>query len=68
MPYQVTGLRAWNINAEDFEAMVRFYRDVLGADIPLGNPLDLTFAEHGEDVGLKVVPFEEREWLIAGLR
>jgi len=32
MPYKVTGLRSWNINAEDFEAMVRFYREILGAD------------------------------------
>ena len=31
MAYKVTGLRSWNINAEDFEAMVRFYRDGLGA-------------------------------------
>ena len=32
MPYKVTGLRSWNINAEDFESMVRFYRNVLGAE------------------------------------
>ena len=32
MPYHLTGLRSWNINAEDFEAMVRFYRDGLGAE------------------------------------
>ena len=32
MSYKVTGLRSWNINAEDFEAMVRFYRDILGAE------------------------------------
>lgn len=31
MPYTVNGLRSWNINAEDFEAAIRFYRDVLGA-------------------------------------
>jgi hypothetical protein len=23
MPYHLTGLRSWNINAEDYEAMVR---------------------------------------------
>jgi predicted enzyme related to lactoylglutathione lyase len=28
----VTGLRSWNINAEDFESTVRFYQDVLGAE------------------------------------
>jgi hypothetical protein len=32
MPYKVSGLRSWNINAEDFEAMVQFYRDILGAE------------------------------------
>jgi predicted enzyme related to lactoylglutathione lyase len=32
MPYNVTGLRSWNINAEAFESMVGFYRDVLGAE------------------------------------
>jgi catechol 2,3-dioxygenase-like lactoylglutathione lyase family enzyme len=32
MPYHLTGLRSWNINAQDFEAMVRFYRDGLGAE------------------------------------
>jgi hypothetical protein len=32
MSYKVTGLRSWNINAEDFESMVRFYRDILGAE------------------------------------
>ena len=32
MPYHLTGLRSWNIDAEDFEAMVRFYRDGLGAE------------------------------------
>ena len=32
MPYRVNGLRSWNLNAEDFESVVRFYRDVLGAE------------------------------------
>jgi catechol 2,3-dioxygenase-like lactoylglutathione lyase family enzyme len=32
MSYRLTGLRSWNINAEGFEAMVRFYRDGLGAE------------------------------------
>lgn len=32
MPYKLTGLRSWNINAEDFESVVHFYRDVLGAE------------------------------------
>ena len=32
MPYKMHGLRSWNINAEDFESAVRFYRDVLGAE------------------------------------
>ena len=32
MSYKVTGLRSWNINAEDFESTVRFYQDVLGAE------------------------------------
>jgi predicted enzyme related to lactoylglutathione lyase len=32
MAYKVTGLRSWNINAEDFESTVRFYRAVLGAE------------------------------------
>jgi len=31
MPYTVSGLRSWNINAEDLDAAIRFYRDVLGA-------------------------------------
>ncbi|MGH8055942.1 MAG: VOC family protein [Candidatus Entotheonellia bacterium] len=31
MSYKLTGLRSWNVNAEEFEAMVRFYRDGLGA-------------------------------------
>ena len=32
MPYRVNGLQSWNINAEHFEAAVRFYRGVLGAE------------------------------------
>src|SRR4030095_6661754 len=32
MSYKVTGLRSWNINAEDFESTVRFYQGVLGAE------------------------------------
>ena len=32
MPYKVSGLRSWNINAESFESAARFYRDVLGAE------------------------------------
>jgi len=32
MSYKVTGLRSWNINAEDFASTVRFYQDVLGAE------------------------------------
>ena len=32
MPYKVSGLRSWNINAESFESVVRFYREVLGAE------------------------------------
>lgn len=32
MPYKVSGLRSWNMNAESFESVVRFYRDVLGAE------------------------------------
>ena len=32
MSYKVTGLRSWNINAEDFESTVRFYQNVLGAE------------------------------------
>src|SRR5262249_62240724 len=32
MPYKVSGLRSWNINAESFESAVGFYRDVLGAE------------------------------------
>ena len=32
MPYKVSGLRSWNLNAESFESVVRFYRDVLGAE------------------------------------
>jgi len=31
MPYTVSGLRSWNINAEDLDAAIRFYRDVLNA-------------------------------------
>jgi catechol 2,3-dioxygenase-like lactoylglutathione lyase family enzyme len=31
MSYKITGLRSWNLNAEDFESTARFYRDVLGA-------------------------------------
>jgi predicted enzyme related to lactoylglutathione lyase len=32
MPYKVSGLRSWNLNAESFESVVRFYRDALGAE------------------------------------
>ena len=32
MSYKVTGLRSWNINAEDFASTVRFYQDILGAE------------------------------------
>ena len=32
MPYKVSGLRSWNMNAESFESVVRFYRDALGAE------------------------------------
>ena len=32
MSYKVTGLRSWNINAEDFAGTVRFYQNVLGAE------------------------------------
>ena len=28
--FQITGMRSWNLNADDFEAMVNFYRDKLG--------------------------------------
>ncbi len=29
--FNVTGIRSWNLNAEDLEATAKFYRDVLGA-------------------------------------
>ena len=32
MAYKVSGLRSWNLNAESFESVVRFYRDALGAE------------------------------------
>ena len=32
MPYKVSGLRSWNMNAESFDSVVRFYRDALGAE------------------------------------
>ena len=32
MPYKVSGLRSWNMNAESFESVVSFYRDALGAE------------------------------------
>jgi predicted enzyme related to lactoylglutathione lyase len=32
MPYEVSGLRSWNMNAESFESVVSFYRDALGAE------------------------------------
>lgn len=32
MPYKVSGLRSWNLNAESLESVVRFYRDALGAE------------------------------------
>ena len=28
--FEISGLRSWNLNADDFEAMVDFYRDKLG--------------------------------------
>jgi predicted enzyme related to lactoylglutathione lyase len=28
--FKITGLRSWNLNAEDLDAMVDFYRDKLG--------------------------------------
>ncbi len=30
--FKITGLRSWNLNANDLEAMVGFYRDKLGVD------------------------------------
>jgi predicted enzyme related to lactoylglutathione lyase len=32
MTYRVSGLRSWNINAESFDSVASFYRDVLGAE------------------------------------
>lgn len=32
MSYKVSGLRSWNMNAESFESVIRFYRDALGAE------------------------------------
>jgi len=32
MPYKVSGLRSWNMNADAFESVIRSYRDVLGAE------------------------------------
>jgi catechol 2,3-dioxygenase-like lactoylglutathione lyase family enzyme len=29
--FKITGIRSWNFNADDIEATVIFYRDVLGA-------------------------------------
>lgn len=29
--FKISGIRSWNLNAEDLEATARFYRDVLGA-------------------------------------
>jgi predicted enzyme related to lactoylglutathione lyase len=30
MMFQISGLRSWNLNADDFASMVNFYRDRLG--------------------------------------
>ena len=30
--FKITGMRSWNLNADDFERMVTFYRDGLGAE------------------------------------
>lgn len=30
--FKLTGMRSWNLNAQDLDATVRFYRDVLGVD------------------------------------
>ena len=30
--FKITGMRSWNLNADDFESMVEFYRDKLGAE------------------------------------
>ncbi len=30
--FKATGLRSWNLNADDLEAMARFYREVLGCE------------------------------------
>jgi predicted enzyme related to lactoylglutathione lyase len=30
--FKIRGMRSWNLNAEDFEAMVEFYRDKLGVE------------------------------------
>jgi predicted enzyme related to lactoylglutathione lyase len=30
--FKITGLRSWNLNADDFAAMVGFYRDGLGVE------------------------------------
>ena len=32
---KVTGFRSWNTNADNLEDMVKFYRDVLGAQVNL---------------------------------
>lgn len=29
--FTITGIRSWNLNAQDLEATAQFYRDVLGA-------------------------------------
>lgn len=31
--FKVKGVRSWNTNASELEAMVRFYRDVVGANV-----------------------------------
>jgi len=30
--FKVTGFRSWNLNADNLDAMIAFYRDVLGAE------------------------------------
>jgi predicted enzyme related to lactoylglutathione lyase len=32
MVFKITGARSWNLNAEELDAMIRFYRDGLGAE------------------------------------
>ncbi len=54
--FKITGMRSWNLNADDFDAMVGFYRDKLhideGARQTIGGASVVRFRAGEQGVGL----------------